>query len=433
MTENPQADGQPMKLFPIAALLLGSAFLMMAGGTHGLILPLRGTEEGFPAITLGLLGTGWSIGYILGCLYVPKLVRRVGHIRTFSVMAALAVISILMQLAIVLPMPWILTRGVAGFAFAGAAMIVESWLNERTENEYRGRVFAVYTMVNLGATTIGQMLVTLGDPAGYVLFLVPAIFYAMALIPTAVTKASAPKPLVEAGLDLKGLWKNSPIAVMAGFLIGVSNASFGTLGVVFGNSIGISVTTIALMMSVSLLAGALFQIPVGYLSDRMDRRIVLIGVMVIASFVDLLYIVILPNDPTTVLVSIAIFGAAIYATYPIIVAHACDFAEPGNFIRISGGLLLMYGLGGVAGPLVAGGLMEIFPARGLFITTLFAHLSIMGYAVWRILQRASVSDASKTEFSVIVPGKPNTPESAMLDPRGDALSELGDALSEDIH
>jgi MFS family permease len=417
-----------MPLLPIAAILLGSSFLMIAGGVHGLILPLRGGLEGFPAITLGLLGTGWSIGYISGCLYVPRLVQRVGHVRTFSVMAAVAVVSILLQLSLITPAVWILVRGFSGFAFSGAAMIVESWLNEKSENTHRGRVFAIYTMVNLASVTIGQMAITLGDPGGFILFIIPAIFYALALIPTAVSSASAPKPLVEAGLDLKGLWRNSPIAVVAAFLIGMSNSSFGTLGVVFGGIISLDVTVIALMMSVSILAGALFQIPVGYFSDKMDRRIVLIAIMAIAASVDLFLILALPTDPYLILVTIAIFGAAIYSAYPIIVAHASDHAKAGNFLKISGGLLLMFGTGGVIGPLAAGLMMEIMPARGLFITTLTAHLIILGYAMWRIRRKEAVAEADKTDFVGIVPGRLATPETAALDPRNPGMNDprMGD-------
>jgi len=316
------------QLIPILSLVLGSAFLMMAGGIHGLILPIRGAIEGFPTISLGLLGTGWAIGFIGGCLYTPKLVRRVGHIRTFGVMASLSVVSVLLMLLIIHPVTWILLRAITGFCFAAGAMIVESWLNERTENQYRGRVFGIYTMVNLGATTIGQLTLTIADSASFTLFVLAAVFYALALVPTAVSNAAAPKPLVETGLDLKALFKNSPIALVASFLIGVSNSSFGTLGAVFGNSIDLNVTTIALMMSITILSGALFQIPVGYFSDKMDRRVVLVAIMAIASVIDLFFIIVMPENATTILIAISIFGAMIYSTYPVIVAHASDHAPP---------------------------------------------------------------------------------------------------------
>ncbi|MGB7288168.1 MAG: MFS transporter [Salaquimonas sp.] len=418
------------QIIPILSILLGSAFLMLAGGMHGLILPIRGSIEGFPTISLGLLGTGWAIGFIIGCIYTPRLVRRVGHIRTFGVVAAVSVISVLLMLLMINPTVWIILRGLTGFCFAAGAMIVESWLNERTENQYRGRVFGLYTMVNLAATTIGQMAVPLADSASFTLFVLAAIFYALALVPTAVSKAAAPKPLVETGLDLKILWKNSPIAAVASFLIGVSNSSFGTLGAVFGERIGLDITTIALMMSLPILAGAAFQIPVGYFSDKMDRRIVLVFVMAVAAIIDIFLIVANPTDPVIILSVVPIFGAMIYSAYPIIVAHASDSATPGSFIKISGGLLLLYGVGGVIGPIVSGGLMSILPQQGLFITTLAAHILIIAYALVRISLKDAVDTVDKSEFVGMAPGRYATPETSVLDPRGmvPALNDIDEGI-----
>ena len=405
------------QLVPILSLFLGSAFLMLAGGIHGLILPLRGSLEGFPTISLGLLGTGWAIGFIAGCVYTPKLVRRVGHVRTFGVMASISVVSVLLMLLMIHPVIWVVLRALTGFCFAAGAMIVESWLNERTENQYRGRVFGIYTMVNLGATTLGQMTITIADSASFTLFVLAAVFYALALVPTALSKAAAPKPLVETGLDLKILVKNSPIALIGSFLIGISNSSFGTLGAVFGEAIRLDVTTIALMMSLPILAGALFQIPVGYFSDKMDRRIVLVCIMAIAAMIDLLFIIIAPTDRWTILIAISVFGAMIYSTYPVLIAHASDHATPDSFIKISGGLLLMYGVGGVIGPILSGGLMSVLPAQGLFITTLGAHLMIIVYGLWRISRSDAVNENDKSDFVGMAPGRYSTPETSVLDPR----------------
>lgn len=149
-------------LFPLGALLLGSALLLFAGGLNGLILPIRGEIEGFTAASLGLLGTGWALGYVLGCLFTPWLVKRVGHVRSFGAMCAIAAITVLASLLFLTPWVWIPLRGLAGFCFAGAAMVVESWLNDKADNASRGRIFGVYTMVNLGATTAGQLIITLG-------------------------------------------------------------------------------------------------------------------------------------------------------------------------------------------------------------------------------------------------------------------------------
>ncbi len=406
------------QLIPIFALILGSAFLMVAGGLNGLILPLRGTHEAFSTFSLGLLGTGWALGYVAGCLYTPRLVRRAGHVRTFAVLAAIAILSVLISLLIIQPGAWIPLRALAGFAFAGAAMIVESWLNERTESHYRGRVFGVYTMVNLGSTTAGQFMVALGDSTGHVFFVLAAIFYALSLIPSAISRTEQPRPLVRTGLDLRGLIKNSPMAVAGVFLVGISNSTFGTLGVVYGQGIGLGVSQVAAMMSLSLLAGSAFQIPVGMLSDRVDRRYVLIGLSIVAAMVDTYLIVLRPESAMAVLVATSIFGAAIYSMYPVIIAHASDHATPDTFLKTSGGLLLIFGVGSIVGPLAGGGAMAIAPT-GLFATTLVAHVGLALYGAWRITRREAVAEEDKGTFVAQAVGRIATPESATLDPRAE--------------
>ena len=397
------------QLLPISALLLGSFFLLFAGGINSLILPIRGSLEGFPTLSLGLLGTGWAIGYVSGCIFTARLVQRVGHIRAFSVMASFAGVVILAQLLVIAPAPWIALRAAQGFCFAAAAMIVESWLGERTDASNRGRVFGIYTMVNLFASTAGQLMLTLGDPAGYALFVLGAMFYALALIPTAISSSASPQPLVSVRLDLKDLWRKSPVAVFAVFMVGVSNASFGTLAAVYGSQIGLQTATIAIFSSVPILIGAVAQIPVGYLSDRMDRRKVLVGVAAVALLADAAFVALQPEGRVLNLALAGVFGGAIFAMYPILIAHANDTSE-GNYIQTSGGLLLVFGLGSILGPLTAGLAMSGIGARGLFATTALAHVLIIAQAIYRINKRAAPEAEQKTGFRVMANSRTATPQ-----------------------
>lgn len=396
------------QFLPISALLLGSAFLLFAGGINGLILPIRGTNEGFTDVSLGLLGTGWAVGYVSGCIMTARLVSRVGHIRAFGAMAAIAAISILASAIMINPWAWIILRGVCGFCFAGAAMIVESWLSEQAAPQARGRIFGVYTMVNLGATTAGQMMLTLGDPNGFVFFALGAIFYCMALVPTAISSTTTPAPLASVNLNIRSLWKNSPVAVFAVFWVGVSNAAFGTLAAVYASKVGLTLASVALFTSVPILAGALIQVPVGVLSDRTDRRRVLIAVAAIALIADLAFMILAPEGRGFNLVLAALLGGSIYAMYPVIVAHANDHAEPGTAIQISGGLLLMYGVGSIIGPLVAGFAMSGVGIRALFLVTSCAHVMVIGYTIWRMRKRDSVPDADKSNFQPATAGRTST-------------------------
>lgn len=401
-------------LLPLVALLLGSAFLLFAGGLNGLILPVRGEAEGFSAASLGLLGTGWAIGYVAGCLRTPALVARVGHIRAFGAMCAIAAIAVLLSLLLITPWVWIPVRALSGFCFAGAAMIVESWLNERTEASSRGRVFGIYTMVNLAATTAGQMVLTLGDATGYIFFVVAAIVYCLALLPTAISATSTPKPLTSVSLNLRALWRNSPIAVFAVLMVGVSNASFGTLAAVYGARIDLSVGDIALFASIPILAGALAQIPVGIASDSRDRRWVLVGTAIVALIADGFFLSGLTTSTIFVLSASALFGAAVYSMYPIIVAQANDHAAPGTYIQVSGGLLLVYGIGSIVGPTAAGFAMTSFGPSALFATTAIAHVMLIAFAVLRILTAPPTRPEEKANFQTAPLARMSTPETAAL-------------------
>ncbi|MCB1340296.1 MAG: MFS transporter [Pseudooceanicola sp.] len=404
-----------MKQFlPVSTLLLGSALLLFAGGMNGLILPIRGTQEGFDAAALGLLGTGWAIGYVLGCIFNPRLVGKVGHIRAFGVMCAFAAVAVLIQLIAVTSWVWIPLRGLSGFCFAGAAMIVESWLSERTNPQSRGKIFGIYTMVNLMASTAGQMSLSLGNTAGFLFFVLPAIFYCLSLVPLSISSTTTPKPLVSVKLDLKALWRNSPVAVVTCFGIGISNGAFGTLSAVYADRVGLMMASVALFASLPVLAGAVSQIPIGAASDRMDRRIVLLGVVAAALAVDVAFILIQPQDLYGNLILASLFGACIYAMYPLIVAHANDHAAPGTYIQVSGGLLLTYGLGAIAGPTIAGFCMKEFGSAGLFVTSAGAHVVMIGFTALRISSRSAVPVAQKSTFVPTPAAKATTPETAAL-------------------
>ena len=403
-----------IRLIPLSALLLGSLFLLIAGGINGLILPLRGSDEGFSAFSLGLLGTGWAAGYVLGCLYTPLLVSRVGHIRVFGTLAATAAIAILLSAMVPSPWSWIPLRAVSGFCFAGAAMIVESWLNEEVDSSIRGRVFGTYTMINLVGTTGGQLVLIGADVSTSWFFMLAAIFYCLALIPTTISSNRAPSPLFEVKLNIPQLWRNSPVAVFAVLMIGISNGSFGALAPVYANNIDLDLTTIVLFCSAPILAGAMSQIPVGRASDRFDRRKVLVFLALVAMAADGAFVFLRPESGTANILIGSVLGAAIFAMYPIVVAHANDHADPGQFIQTSGGLLMVFGIGSIAGPFIAGLALTLFGPMALFSTLLAAHLFIVLFAMLRMWRREQVGSEDKASFQNIPFARNTTPETEVL-------------------
>ena len=402
---------------PIFSLLRGTAFLLAASGLHGLLLPLRGQLEGFSTASLGLLGTAWAGGFVTGCYFAPRIVRRAGHVRAFGAFAASGAIIALLTGLMIDPVVWILLRACTGFVMAGAFMVIESWLNERASNENRGTVFGLYMMVTYASIMAGQMLVAAGDVGTESLFMVTGIFFCLALLPTAVSTAAHPTPLQDVSLDLKRLYATSPVSAGACLLIGVANGAWGTLGAVYGARIGISTAEIALMMSLVVVAGAALQMPVGRLSDKTDRRYVLVGASLASAIVGVLIFIATPRSGAFVLAMAAAYGAFAYTLYSLAVAHANDHADAKDFVKVSGGLLLLYGFGTMIGPVIGAALMGSMRPESLFLATALAHFSLVGFSILRIRRRAPVPLEEREAFKTMPSERGATPQAARLDPR----------------
>ena len=409
-----------MKTFlPITALLTSAAFLLAANGLHGLLLPLRADGEGFTTTQIGLMGTGWAIGFVLSSLVTPLLVRRAGHIRAFAAFSAMAAIIPLINAMIISPFTWMALRGCSGFVMAGGMMVVESWLNERSTNETRGSVFGIYMSVSFASITGGQLLVATGSPANDTLFMLASILFCLAVLPTALSAAATPKPLTQVRLNLKHLYYFSPVAFVSAILVGVINGAFGTLAPIFGSKSGLPALMIAVMMGLAIMAGAIMQIPIGRLSDRTDRRYVLAAGAIGACLAGALIVSLRPSDPMQILLLTAIYGALTYPLYSLTVAHANDFARSGDFVAISGGLLMLYGIGTMIGPTAASIAMERLGPAGLFAVTAGAHFIMAVHAIYRTMRRKPVPENQRETFSGVPAQKALTPETAVLDPRAD--------------
>ncbi|GGA55993.1 MFS transporter [Pelagibacterium lentulum] len=403
----------------ISALLISSALLMFAGGMHGLILPVRGAEEGFSLLALGLIGTGWSIGFMAGSISVPMLVKRVGHIRAYAVMAAVASMTILVNLLVIDDWAWIFMRIFSGFCFAGAAMVVESWLNEVSDNESRGTTFSIYVSITLFASTAGQMAISVTGVAGYIPFVLAALAYTCAVLPTAVTRTPQPAPLQSASLDIGLLFKTSPIAVVAAFSVGMANGAFGTLAPVYGIERGFSTATVAYLMSLAIVAGALSQIPLGRLSDKIDRRKVLVGVALIGATAGLLTIIINPGETVLLYALFGMYGLAAYSLYAIAVAHANDFAKEGDFSKIASGMLLVLGAGQMMGPIAASIIMGFMGPVAIFVVPVIFHGALAAAAFIRMQIRDAAPVDDRAPFQPLPTERAVTAETVSLDPRSE--------------
>ena len=270
----------PTNLRPIASLLLGVALLLAGNGLQFTLLPLRGTADGFSTLALGLIGSAYYLGFVGGCLLGPYLILRAGHIRAFAALVALAVVVGLAYPLHSELLAWTVFRLVNGFCLAGIYLVIESWLNDRATNETRGLVMSSYVIVNFAAFTVGQLLVTLYPVHEAGDFIVAAMLASLAIVPVALTRSAQPAPITIVSFRPVQLYRAAPVGLVASFMVGVSNGAFLGLGPISAVGSGLSTAQVALFMSAATLAGAIAQWPVGRLSDRVDRRLVLFALLV---------------------------------------------------------------------------------------------------------------------------------------------------------
>lgn len=403
----------------IYALFIGSALLMFGGGLQGLLMSVRGAEEQFSLLALGLIGTGWSVGFVAGSVFVPVLVKRVGHIRAFSIMAAIGTITILLNLLWINDIGWIVMRAFSGFCFAGAAMIVESWLNEVADNRSRGTIFSIYVTINMVASTAGTLAMSVTGTAGYVPFVVGAISFICAVLPTAFTSTPQPKPISSARLDVLLLYRTSPLAVIASFACGMTNGTFGTLAPVYAYEQGLDASTLAYLFAVTAVVGAVAQTPIGRLSDSMDRRLVIVALSGFSALVGLVTLLMNPGNGLSLFILFGLYGFGAYPLYAIAVAHANDFAREGEFGRVAGGMLLILGVGLAIGPVIASVVMNAISPVGLFIVTATFHGALAVTAFMRMKVRPVRDDRGRVRFRAMNAEKGISPGTVALDPRAD--------------
>jgi MFS family permease len=402
--------GEPMSRLrtvvpTLIALLTGYGLMQMGNTFQGTLHSVRGGIEGFSPAQIGAVGAGFWVGIVIGSLRGGPLIRRVGHIRTFAALGAVASSAALLHLLVIDPDVWVVARAMTGFCFAGLFMVVESWVNAAATAQMRGQVLSLYGMTGLMAGIGGQLLLPAADPAGFRPFCVVATIIAFALVPIALTRSAAPHESgQEAHISLRRLYRQSPFGVVAALLCGVTTASFFSLGPVWAQRRGLDTRAIAVFMASGTLGGFLLTWPLGWLSDRIDRRTVIVGAAVTAAATLLGMVAVVPNDaPLSVLyLCVALFGGTIIPTYSIVIAHVNDSVTPGEFVAASGGLLIVQGLGAAFGPVVAGFAMSAFP-HGLSMTIVSAQLLMAAWGAYRLGRRPMLRRAKEESFVVEPP------------------------------
>jgi len=386
-------------LAPVVSLLAGVGFLITGHGLQLTLIPLRAAADGWTPLQIGVIGSAYYIGFVAGCFAAPFVILRAGHIRAFTAMVSLAAATIVAHPLWVEVVPWFFFRTIVGVCLAGLYMIIESWLNDRATNATRGLIMSAYIVVNFAAITVGQLAVTLDAPTGFALFAIATIITALAAIPVALTRSAQPAPITLVRIRPAELYRSSPVGIVGVTLIGVANGAFWSLGAVSAVGEGLSAAQAAFFMSIATAGGALMQWPAGHLSDRVDRRLVLVSLLSVAAIIGLA-LAFVPVPLTGLFILALLFGMATLPTYSIAAAHTYDRTTPGNFVETAAGILLANSAGSIIGPLLASPLMEEAGTSKLFLFTAFVQACLVIFAATRMGIQPATAPADKTEFDL---------------------------------
>ncbi|MFN3255879.1 MAG: MFS transporter [Ilumatobacter sp.] len=380
------------------ALFLGLGLLMVGNGLNGAVIGVRSGNEGFDVIVTGVIMAGYFAGFLLAPSLVVRMIPSVGHIRVFAGLASTASSAVLVHSIAVEPISWALMRFVFGFCMAGLYIVIESWLTEMSDVSNRGRTLAVYMIVSMGSLGVGQYLIALADPNSFRLFVVSSVLVSMSLVPV-VLVATTKAPVVELPdpISIRSLFGFVPTGVIASFMSGVGAGVVLGLGAVYATAIGLSVQRTALFLIAPSIGALLFQWPIGRLSDRVSRRLVILGVASAAAAICCALLVLPAQSPFAPLLMVGV-GGTLYPLYSLIISFTLDWTPEGKIVGASGTLIRINGSGALAGPLITAPIMSQFGAKWFFGVLVVAFSTVVLYTLWRVLVKEAMPVERQGEF-----------------------------------
>jgi len=385
------------------ALFTGFGLIMLAHALQGTLLNINAVLFNFTDFEIGYVFSGYFLGYLFSSIQCPKLIKNVGHIRVFAAFASLGSIAILLHWVVVNPIAWLIFRMITGFSFAAIYIVCESWLNDRADNNSRGQLIGFYMIVLYFSNCGGVLLVNLSPTSEAYLYILISLLISVALVPILLTKKPAPDISTPKFISLKELFLKSPMAFVGSFAIGlIYSALFGLMGV-FGAKIGLSVFQISIMFFVNTFIGAVFQYPVGKISDKFDRRTILFVLNIIAIASLIFAFLFGPSSFYILLIFIAIHSAVSLPYYAVVISHMNDFLEKEEIISGSSTLTIVNALGMVMGPLLASLFMAYFGAYGYFVYMIVIYCLVAPYNFARIRVGRTSDIYEDNTPSMIVP------------------------------
>ena len=372
-------------LLPIWSLLFGIAILTVASALQSSLIGIRASIESFNTSATGLIMSAYYLGFIIGSMIVPNWIRNVGHIRVFAAVASLASITILMQSVVVNPWFWMLMRMCTGLCYAALFIVTESWLNGISTNTNRGRLFSIYIIEIWASQTIGQALLNIANPGGYGLFILTSVLISLALVPLLLVRTPSPTIDIPEKLNILGLMKTAPLGVTGVIIAGVTSGAMLGLGALYAKNIGMNIVQISMFTGASYIGGMLLQWPIGLLSDRQDRRVTILWVAIVGAAVAL----IVPfgysmNSQLIMMAGMFMVGAFVFPMYSLASSHINDQLRPEQILSASSGIILLNGVGGMSGPLIAAILMDWISLDALFWFVALMNIVVILMAMYRI-------------------------------------------------
>lgn len=384
------------------ALLLGMMLLMVGNGVQSTLLGIRGGIEGFGTWEMSIVMSAYFVGFLGGSRVAPDMIRRVGHVRVFAALASFISAVLILYPTIANPWVWAVGRVVIGFCFSGVYVTAESWLNNAATNENRGKALSVYLIVQMVGIVVAQGLLMTADPSGYVLFVIPSVLVSISFAPILLSISPTPAFETTKAMSLKDLVKTSPLGTVGMLLLGgVFSAQFG-MSAVYGSEIGLSVTEISLFVGAFYIGATVIQCPLGWLSDRMDRR-VLIAFAAFVGGVGAVIGMLFGEDFMLLLVAATLVGGFANPLYSLLIAHTNDYLDVEDMAAASGGMVFLSGVGAITGPLITGWIMEVMGPSGFFLFIAVLMLAIAGYAMFRMTRRVGIAVEDTGAYSPVTP------------------------------
>ena len=390
-------------IFGAWPLLLGMLLLMVGNGMQGTLLGIRGDIEGFPTWQMSLVISAYFVGFLFSSRMTPALIRRVGHVRVFAALGSMISAALILFPVVAEPVAWIALRVLLGFCFSGVYITAESWLNNSATNETRGKALSLYMIVQMGGVVAAQGLVSLGDPSGFILFIVPSVLVSIAFAPILLSINPTPPFESTKPMSLSQLVGISPLGCVGMFALGIVFSGMFGMAAVYGTLRGLTVSEISAFVAALYLGALLFQYPIGWLSDRMDRRQLAMVIAFLSALVGLLA-AIFAGAFAALLVLAFFFGGLANPLYPLLIAYTNDMLDLDDMAAASGGLLFINGVGAIVGPLLIGSAMVAIGPSGFWIV-FAAVLALLGaFAVLRMLSRPETPGGEETyTYAPIMP------------------------------